>query len=157
MREKRKYPVPIAEAFAKTRGTSAIRAKMKDWRLWDRWEELAGQAVAAHARPARWQGKILIVRVEHPSWMQELSFLKPQLTERLKREFPACGIREIRFELGELPPLPARLAKPERQSSKPLSDDDREFIDRSVERIGDDELRETARRAMTRGFERIKS
>ncbi|HPQ80493.1 MAG TPA: DUF721 domain-containing protein [bacterium] len=153
MREKRKRPVSAGEVLAKTRGTSAIRARMKSWRLWERWEDIAGKAVAEHARPARWQGKALVVRVENPSWMQELSFLKQKLTEKIRSEFPASEIRSIKLELGELPPAPKRIRREPAAAKKPLCKDEREFIERSVERIGDEELKEIAKRAMSRSFE----
>ena len=154
MREKRKWPVSIAEALEGARGTAKIRERMKDWRLWERWDELIGPSIAAHARPTRWQGKALILRVDSSAWMQELSYLKVQLLSKLKEQFPASGIDEIRLELGELPPAPKRVQGAQRIEMRPLCGDEREFIERSVERIADPELKEAARRAMSRGFGR---
>ncbi len=156
MREKRKAPVSISDVFARTRGASAIRQRMKGWRLMERWEEIAGPAVAAHSRPARWQGKNLIVRVDSAPWMQELSFLKEEMVGRIRKEFPASDIGGIKLEQGELPPMQAGRAKPSPANSRPLVDEEREFIERSVERIQDDGVREAARRAMAKSFEKTR-
>ncbi|HPM42053.1 MAG TPA: DUF721 domain-containing protein [bacterium] len=156
MREKRKAPVSISDVFARTRGTSAIRQRMKGWRLMERWEEIAGQAVATHSRPARWQGKNLVVRVDSAPWMQELSFLKEEMVARIRKEFPASDIGGIKLEQGELPPMHSRSSKPVPAEGRPLVDEEREFIERSVEEIPDSEVREAARRAMSRSFEKTR-
>ena len=154
MREKRDRPVALADVLAASRGTAALRSRMKEWRLLDRWQELFGDSIAAHARPARWEKGTLVVRVEHSGWMQELSFLKHRMTERLQQEFPASGITAIRFELGELPPLPRRLERQLPAPTAPLSDDERRFVEQATDRIADAGVKDAARRAMGRGLAR---
>lgn len=157
MREKREKPVALADVLAASRGSAALRSRMKEWRLLDRWQGLFGDSIAAHARPARWEKGTLIVRVEHSGWMQELSFLKAQMTERLQQEFPASGIKAIRFELGELPPLPPRLERQLPLPSIPLTDDESQFVEQAIDRIADEGVRDAARRAMGRGLARKRS
>lgn len=152
MREKRKRPSPIAEIITSGVRLPKLAGRMKQWHLLARWEAIVGEAIAAHARPDRCFGGTLFVRVNGHAWMQELSFVRPQMLERLQREFPRLKLTNIRLEAGELPPLPSKgKAFPGRTTMK-LDDDERQFIDRAVERIADDALRDLARQAMTKGF-----
>lgn len=154
MREKRTKPAAIAEVIASGIRLPALPRRIREWRLLSRWESIVGEAVARHARPDRWKGRTLIVRVDGAAWMQELSFMRPQMLSRIAEAFPDLCIAAIRLEAGELPPLPpSSSAKAPRSEEAPLPDDARELIDRAVRRIGDDAVRDAARRAMTRGFQ----
>lgn len=155
MREKRKQPAAIADVIAGGCRLPKFPRRMLQWRFLTRWESIVGAPIARHARPDRWQGRTLIVRVDGAAWMQELSFMRPQMLSRLAEAFPDIRITDIRLEAGELPPLPpsAVSSAPAREEA-PLGDDEREFIDRAVCRIGDDAVRDAARSAMTRGFQR---
>ncbi|MFH0798647.1 MAG: DUF721 domain-containing protein [Pseudomonadota bacterium] len=155
MREKRKAPVGISQIVGRTTNRLGLKEGIASHRIMDRWEDIVGEGVASHARPARMHRGTLVVRVESSPWMQELSFMKVTLVEQLKRTMPAVPLKGIRFEVGELPALsPAALQPARATSSRPLKEDEKEFVERSVERISDTELRDLARRAMTRGFER---
>lgn len=60
---------------------------------------MVGKAIAAKARPTHYQGECLVVEVDHPAWMQELSLLKQQLLKKISREYPKIKVREIRLVL----------------------------------------------------------
>jgi hypothetical protein len=47
------------------------------------WEEAVGAQVAAHARPVKLDGSVLIVEVDEPGWATQLRFLESSLIERL--------------------------------------------------------------------------
>ena len=85
--------------------------------------------------------------------MQELTFLKPRLLEKIQSAIAGPKIMEIRFELGELPEAFQDSTR-EDTTAKPktLTNDQKEFIERAAEQIGDDEIREAARRAMSKDF-----
>ncbi|MFA5811467.1 MAG: DUF721 domain-containing protein [bacterium] len=142
----------VAEILADGRDSLKLRDAIRRYRIWDRWDEIMGKAVADFAQPARWRGKTLIVRVEHPSWVQELTFLKPQMMERIRTMLPEAGVKEIHFEIGQLPPRPKH-SKAGRPAEEPqLSADQQEFVDQVTLEIKDPELREAATRAMKKGL-----
>ena len=66
-----------------------------------RWEQLAGPAVAANARPVKISHGSLVVAVRSPAWMQQLSLMKPQLMENLKAALGAGAPADLRFTLSE--------------------------------------------------------
>ncbi len=52
-------------------------------RLFGRWSELVGAAVAAHSRPVSLARGVLVVAVDHPSWAAQLQWLQADLLARL--------------------------------------------------------------------------
>lgn len=151
MRETRKRFASIAEVLGTATRRLGLKARLNRYGIWDQWQRIVGPAIAAHARPSRWQGKVLVVRAEHPAWVQELGLLKPQLLEQLRANLPNATIDDIRFESGELPPLPEEERAAAAQHRE-LTDRDREVIAEALRPLKDEELREAARRAMQKGL-----
>jgi len=61
-----------------------------------RWEDLAGSQVAAHSRPAAFEGGRLTVVVDQSAWAVELQLLSAQLLERVRSEAPAVRTLLVR-------------------------------------------------------------
>jgi hypothetical protein len=153
MKSRTAPPSPISEVLGEDSKNVASADKMRRYAIWDSWAGIVGGEVAAHARPARWQGNVLVVWVEHPTWIQELGFLKPKMMERLASELPKIPIKDIRFEVGELPPLPEPASKESTSQGRDLTDDELSSIEQAVSEIRDEETRESARRAMIRSYQ----
>ncbi len=47
------------------------------------WDALVGPVISAHAQPEELRFNKLYVRVDSSAWLQELTFLKPSLVEKL--------------------------------------------------------------------------
>lgn len=62
------------------------------------WEEVAGDA-APHTHPFRFRGSTLIVEVDEPAWLTELSMRKTDILNRLERAVGSKVVEEIRFEV----------------------------------------------------------
>jgi len=152
MRQRRKTFATCADVLGGARSNIRIRDGMKLYRVWDLWPSIVGPTLAPHAMPARWQGRDLIVKVEHGAWAQELSFLKTTLLEKIAKAMPDSKIRQVRFEVGELPDPPRGAARAAPRTSRKLSGEEIEFIDQAAREIPDDETREAARSAMNKGF-----
>ncbi len=145
-----------AQILGKDRRTPGLAASFRNARLWAQWDAIVGDAVAAHAQPHRLQGATLVVRVDHATWMQELTMLTPELLARIERALPHGARRptKLRFEIGALPQRTARSTSEDEPPRASLDDEERAFIDRAVGELADEELRRAARRAMERGFAR---
>jgi predicted nucleic acid-binding Zn ribbon protein len=156
MREKRKHPVHAGELVAKTARRFKLHEKMMMYKLWERWAEIAGAAIIEHARPERWQRGTLVIMVENSAWMQELSFLKDQMIERVRAIFPETKITGVRFELGALPPMPHVISQKVKEAkTRKLSTDEEEFVEQSTFEIADPSVRSAAKRAMLKGLGRV--
>jgi len=62
------------------------------------WEEAVGD-VAAHTHPFRFRGSTLIVEVDEPAWLTELSMRKTEIVNRLERAVGEKVVEDIRFEI----------------------------------------------------------
>lgn len=63
------------------------------------WEELVGKMMAENTIPLKIKGKTLIVSTRHAIFAQELSFLAPQILEKIKEKFPEleAKVNKIKF------------------------------------------------------------
>jgi len=62
------------------------------------WEEAVGDA-ASHTHPFRFRGSTLIVEVDEPAWLTELSMRKTDIMNRLERAVGERVVEDIRFEI----------------------------------------------------------
>ncbi len=71
-------------------------------RIWELWDGIIGEAVARHARPEAFKGKLLLVNVTSSTWLHHLQFLKSDIIDKVNRAFGETVIEEIRFKIGSL-------------------------------------------------------
>ena len=89
------------------------------------WKEVVGERAAAHTMPAWIKKDVLWGYVDSSSWMQELSFMKPQILEKVNGHLRSVVIRDIRWlrqpqEAGSAPEpvlMPDRELEPEREEA----------------------------------------
>ena len=64
--------------------------------LGDRWAEVVGDAVAAHARPRGLRDGTLTIAVDAPGWATELRYLEHEICARLATISGRADIRHVR-------------------------------------------------------------
>ncbi len=72
-------------------------------RIRDMWEAVVGPHIAKKASPEGVRNGILLVSVESSVWMQELTFMKQQILERINQACESSGVKDIRFKLRKSP------------------------------------------------------
>ncbi|MGO8870718.1 MAG: DciA family protein [Acidimicrobiales bacterium] len=55
-------------------------------RLFSRWEQMVGPAVAEHVKPVRLDAEALVVTVDHPAWATQVRHLGEELLDRVAEE-----------------------------------------------------------------------
>jgi len=67
-------------------------------RLFARWPEIVGPALAEHVQPIRLDEQCLVVMVEHPAWATQVRSLGDELLDRVVEETgaPRPGRLEVR-------------------------------------------------------------
>lgn len=154
MRERRKRPVALSDLVMKTAGRFKFKDELKARRLFSQWESAMGP-IASHARPIRIKKGELLIRVDHPTWMHELSMLKPKLLDKISELIPDAFLKSIRLELGELPPdTSARGGRKTAAKKRALTEREQKCVEDAAGLIKDDELRKIARQTIERSFER---
>lgn len=99
----------ILEAVAQRLGLSP---KLMEQRIAREWVEIVGEQIAAHTRPEALRSRRLCVLVDHSVWMQQLSFLKPDLLRRIRVQTGGETVIDLVFRIGDLSkyPLPEQTA-----------------------------------------------
>jgi hypothetical protein len=101
-------PQSIRSILEKTIKTLEIDAPLKTYSVMGAWKEIVGEAVAIHSKPYSIRNRILFIEVSHPTWMQQLQFLKLTLLEKVNHFLGEPLIQDIRFKVGKIsPPIPA--------------------------------------------------
>jgi predicted nucleic acid-binding Zn ribbon protein len=126
-----------------------LAGKLREYRLFGQWEKAVGSVIARHARPSAIRGRKLTVTVDSSAWMQQLSFLKPEILARVNRCLGEEAVIAIALRIGELD-LPAPQIHEERQPAGQLDAGERRKVEEYVAAIADPEVRESFRRMIER-------
>jgi predicted nucleic acid-binding Zn ribbon protein len=90
----RRAPRPLSLALGALRSTLAPATTLA--RVQEVWEEVAGPAIAAAARPVAEREGVLTVSCESSVWAQELDLMGAELLPRLNARLGAGRVRELR-------------------------------------------------------------
>ncbi|MFN3534239.1 MAG: DUF721 domain-containing protein [Desulfatiglandales bacterium] len=69
--------------------------------LWKAWDQIMGPELKGIARPSEFKKGVLLIKVEDPVWLQELTHKKEELLERLRAQVSKGLIKDIRLVLGK--------------------------------------------------------
>jgi len=83
---------PSLDKFARRFGTSSAGSLSG---LFERWEELVGTSIAAHAKPISLKAGHLRVEVDSAAWATQLKYMTSELVERCCAELGAGAVKQI--------------------------------------------------------------
>lgn len=66
------------------------------------WNNIVGQAIANNSRPAGFKGKILLVYVSSPVWIQELQYYKRDMIIKINNALGKELVCDIKFRIGNV-------------------------------------------------------
>lgn len=138
---KKSYRVPaLGEVFGALFQDMKIESRLAHGMIYEVWKQTVGEQIAKNTCPASVRSGILFVDVSTPVWMQQLTFMKDQILEKLNSRLRDKNrFTEIRFKIGTIPQAHST------GSATPLPDLDRnetEKIEHEASSIADSELRE---------------
>ena len=140
-----------ADVLARLLSDLPIAGRVKDYRVWELWEEIVGRAVAARAWPSKLQHGKLFVSVSHPAVSQELQFLKGRLVRSLNQALTRHGappVKALFFVVGR----PQDMAKP---PTKPAGLAPPPFSELRVPDLGKPELEAAFAAVLTKRRQRL--
>lgn len=76
-------PVPLQAGLDAVVRSLAATDAVSVRSVFSGWEQAVGPAIAAHARPLKLDGGVLLVEVDEPGWATQLRYLQGELLERL--------------------------------------------------------------------------
>jgi hypothetical protein len=148
-----KKPQSIQSILEKTLKSLEIDVPLKTYSIMGAWNEIVGEPVAGHSQPRSIRNQILFIDVSHPTWMQQLQFLKPTLLSQVNAFLGESLIQDIRFKLGKVSPI---LPAPPKTPSPEQENLDKETLDRIetlLQEIDHEEVRKSLRTVLIKGAE----
>ncbi|MCA9671762.1 MAG: DUF721 domain-containing protein [Myxococcales bacterium] len=133
-KRRRVEPQKIGQLLEQWLRDEHLSSEMVLYRLIERWPKLVGDRIASRARPTRVDRGRLTVSVANSAWLNELTFLKDGLAEKLNQALGAQSkvsssdsssdnpIREIRLVIGRVNWRPRPAPKPPAPPSPPARD-----------------------------------
>ena len=100
IRGKLRHPVPIGSLLDDVLGAYRLYADQDLVRVWELWESVVGESIAAQAQPAGFKDRLLLVHTRSSAWIHQLRFNKKELIARLNVALGNELIGDIRFRIG---------------------------------------------------------
>jgi len=146
-----KKPQSIRSILEKTLKNLEIDVPLKTYSILGAWNEIVGESVGGQAQPRSIRNRILFIDVSHPTWMQQLQFLKPTLLEKVNTFLGEPLIQDIRFKLGKVSPnIPAPPKTPSLKDEK-LDKATLNRIENLLQEIDDKEVRRNVKDVLVKG------
>jgi hypothetical protein len=144
-------PQKIRSILEGTLKALEIDVPLKSYSILGAWKEIVGEPVALHTQPRTIRNRILFIDVSHPTWIQQLQFLKPTLLEKINNFLGESPIQDIRFKLGKIPPaIPSPSKTPVVEDEK-LDEETLNRIENLVQKINDEEIAKELREVLIKG------
>jgi len=144
-------PKPIRSILENALRGLEIDAHLKTYSIWGAWKEIVGESVALHAQPHAIRNRILFVHVSHPTWVQQLQFLKSALIDKINTFLGEALVRDIRFHLGKIEPEVSSRQKKETWQSQILEEETSKQIENLLQNILNEDVRKSLRSLLVKG------
>ncbi len=144
-------PQKIRSVLEGTLKSLEIDVPLKSYSILGAWKEIVGESVALHTQPRTIRNRILFIDVSHPTWIQQLQFLKPTLLEKINNFLGEPHIQDIRFKLGKISPTIPSPSKTPAVEDEKLDQGTLNRIENHVRKINDEEIREELREVLIKG------
>ena len=100
MNEKKRRPVPIADALTGFLRERGLAKRMEQATAIEAWPEIVGERISAVTKPVSiTPDGILFVAVKTNAWMTELGLMEPELLKALNARKGEEKVRKIRYRL----------------------------------------------------------
>jgi len=146
-----KKPKPIGSILEKTLKALEIDVPLKTYSIWSAWGDIVGESVALHTQPRSIRNRILFIDVSHPTWIQQLQFLKPTLLEKINNFLGESPIQDIRFKLGKISPTIPSPSKTHVLEDENLDKETLSRIENLVQKVDDEGVRKGLREVLIKG------
>lgn len=144
-------PQSLHSILEKTFKALEIDAPLKAYSIFGAWKEIVGESVAIQTQPRSIRNRILFIDVSHPTWIQQLQFLKPTLLEKVNAFLGEPHIQDIRFKLGKISPVHAPSPDVHAWHGEVLDEGTLERIELLVQKIDDEEVKKALKEILVKG------
>ena len=92
--------IPVGDVIASLMIDGTLPYRPDDVEIWRVWKEVVGQTYAENAQPSKIRKKQLTVTVSDSVWLQELTFYKETILEKLNRKLGRKAVNSINIRVG---------------------------------------------------------
>lgn len=96
----RRPPAALGDLLGRVTRRRGWAARLEGARVFDRWDEVAGAALAVHVQPVRLHGGVLVVAVATPAWASQVRALSGELAARANAVMGAGTVRQVTVVVG---------------------------------------------------------
>jgi len=146
-----KKPRHISSILEGTLKALEIDVPLKSYSVLAAWKEIVGESLAFHTQPRSIRNRILFLDVSHPTWIQQLQFLKPTLLEKINHFLGGPHIQDIRFKLGKISPPASTSSKAPVLEDENLDKGTLSRIENLVQKVDDEGIRKGLREVLIKG------
>jgi len=121
---------------------------LQEYSVRERWPEVVGPQLSQRTQPQSLRDGLLTVVVVSASWLNELSFMRTTILQRLNELLGQGTVRAVRLVAGRVTPPPQVAPPPAEPPAPCVPPEDVERIEREVAaQVADPQLREAVRLA----------
>lgn len=93
-------PVSLRETFQKALKSIGLADRFQESTLLERWHELVSPTLAPHCSPGAIRRGVLIVNVDHPAWLHQITFAhKTHILKTIQSQFPHLKVKDLHLRI----------------------------------------------------------
>jgi predicted nucleic acid-binding Zn ribbon protein len=97
----RKPATPVDKIVPSLMKRLGLEQRLQQSQVFFLWPQIVGADIAAHAQPVSLRNGTMVVAVDHPIWLQELSrYHKPLILQKVQERIGKKAVRDIVFRIG---------------------------------------------------------
>ena len=149
------YPLRINSVLKPLLKRYGLETQMQIYTLIDQWETFVGYQIASHTLPYQLKFKKLFLYVDSSAWMNQLSFLKQELQDKINKVAGEPWVKEIIFKIGSVEKNREALGEASEAgpaNQKTLSQEERSLIEKYVGSLEQEELKDQLRKVFILGI-----
>ena len=92
--------IPIGDVLTSLMTDGTLPYRPDDVEIWRVWKEVVGETYAENSQPSKIRKKQLTVTVSNSIWLQELTFYKETILEKLNLKLGRKAVDKINIRVG---------------------------------------------------------
>lgn len=140
-KNKKSTPTPISDLLEQVFKGEALEQRLKEGKIWEIWKDVVGEQIADRAQPISIRNGILTIGVAGSAWMQQLTFLKKEILNKLNELAGEQLVKEIYLKAATMN-NPANDAIPAEQPRRRLTEHELKEIQEISAELEDQDLRD---------------
>jgi hypothetical protein len=141
----------ISDILLKIAKKFDLEVKIVEQTINKNWGKLVGERISAHTKPDTVSYRKLLVHVDSPAWMQQLMFLKEDITKNINEAAGRQIIKDIKFQIGDITKEVETTSEENyinKGEFRPLTKNDLVFADEVIRPIADEKIKVKAKKAV---------